>query len=560
MTSPALSGRLESAGAFTTRIPSFVPKYSPRSAFSLTRSSCNQLSPKQKRNPASIIIPGPRRWGMGVGAMGGATKLHAMSMSSATSVAVLVSLARRYSICTVSPGASLRASSISLCPGADSSSSSDFTPASPVPLNFVMMSPAFSPAFSAGPPGVTASSLAPSLSVSGEASVRTTTPIRPGLSLYEKAQGRGSPGARGGRGERGGRGGCCAASHAGPMSATATAAMIHFRNIMNGFLRASQPNIGDAGDVRVNQLLHQGHPLLPEFDELVVAQLRRRPAQPGQLAVDDGNAVFQLGHQGSRSAAHDASRGAVALELFLQGRRLLLRPRQLGGVDLPRPERREHDQAGERRRGREADAAPAPHPTPALGDDRVANRGPAVARGPKRRQRLELGDALIQRLQLHPARGALVQVPARPGRPFVGSQREQIVHRAVHHRAAPSMSSMPRSRACARASCDLEKLTVLPISSAISSCVYPSTSCSHTTDRDVSLSRSSARSRSIRAGRLLCTGLPGAVSSSSSSATRTCSRRMRISAFEAAILRIHPHSGPSPRYDRMLFTTSRNVS
>src|SRR5712692_8667857 len=408
---------------------------------------------------------------MGMGAMWGATKLHAMSMSSATSVAVLVSLARRYSIWTVSPGASLRASSISFCPGPDSSSPSDFTPASPVPLNFVMMSPALSPAFSAGPPGVTASSLAPSLSVSGEASVRTTTPIRPRFSLYEKAQARGCPGARGLRGGRGGRGGCCAASHAGPMSATATAAMIHFRNIMNGFLRASQPNIGDAGDVRVEQLLHQGHPLLPEFDELVVAQLRRRPAQPGELAVDDGNAVFQLGHQGGRPAAHHASRGVVALELFLQGRRLLLRPRQLGGVDLPRPERREHDQSGDRRSGRESDTAPAPHSTPARGEDRVADRGPAVARRPERRQRLEPGDPLIQRLQLRLARRALVQVPARPGRPFVGPQREQIVHRAVHHGAAPSMSSMPCSRACARASCDLEKLTVLPISSAISSWV-----------------------------------------------------------------------------------------
>src|SRR2546422_1461962 len=456
MTSPALSGRLESAGAFTTRIPSFVPKYSPRSAFSLTRSRSHQLSPKQKPKPRSIIICGPSRWGMGVGAM---------SMSSATRVAVLVSLARRYSICTVSPGASLRASSISFRPGPDSSSSSDFTPASPVPLNFGMRPPALSPAFSAGPPGVTASTLAPGLSVWGEASVRTTTPIRPRLSLYEKAE------ARGCRGGRGGRGGSGASSHAGPTSATATAAMIHFRNIMNGFLRASQPNIGDAGDVRVEQLLHQGHPLLPEFDELVVAQLRRRPAQPGQLAVDDGNAVFQLGHQGSRPAAHHASRGVVALELFLQGRRLLLRPRQLGGVDLPRLERREHDQSGDRRGGRESDAAPAPHPTPALGEDGVADRGPAVARRPERRQRLEPGDPLVQRLQLRLARRALVQVPARPGRPFVGPQREQIVHRAVHHGAAPSMSSMPRSRACARASCDLEKLTVLPISSAISSCV-----------------------------------------------------------------------------------------
>src|SRR5207245_1890041 len=436
---------------------------------------------------------------MGVGAMWGATKLHAMSMSSATSVAVFVSPPRRYSIWTVSPGASLRASSISFFPGPDSSSSSDFTPASPVPLNFVMMSPALSPAFSAGPPGVTASSLAPSLSLSGEASVRTTTPMRPRLSLYEKAK------PRGARGARGGRGGCCAASHAGPMTATATAAMIHFFNIMNGFLRASQPNIGDAGDVRVDQLLHQRHPILPEFDELVVAQLRLRPAHPGELAVDDGNAVFQLGHQG--------------------------------------------------------------------GDDRVADRGPAVACRPERRQRLEPGDALVQRLQLRLARRALIQVPARPRRAFVGSQREQIVHRAVHHGAAPSVSSMRRSRACARANCDLEKLTVLPISSAISSWVYPSTSCNHTTERDVSLNRSKARSRSIRAGApatapgpsfpvaaSACPACTPTASSSNSSVTRTWLRRIRIRAFDAAMRLIQPHRCPSPRYCLMLRTTSRNVS
>src|SRR5256712_1562975 len=402
---------------------------------------------------------------MGVGAMWGATKLHAMSMSSATSVAVFVSPPRRYSIWPVSPGASLRASSISFFPGPMTSLSADFTPAGPVQLNFVMMSPALSPAFSAGPPGVAASSLAPSLSLSGEASVRTTTPMRPRLSLYEKAK------PRGARGARGGRGGCCAASHAGPMTATATAAMIHFFNIMNGFLRASQPNIGDAGDVRVDQLLHQRHPILPEFDELVVAQLRLRPAHPGQPAGDDGNAVLHLRHQGRPPTAHHASRGIVALELFLQGRRLLLRPRQLGSVDLPRPERREHDQPGDRRSGRESDATPAPHAAPPLGDDRVADRGPAVACRPERPPRLEPGHTLVQRPQLRLARRALIQVPARPRRAFVGSQREQIVHRAVHHGAAPSVSSMRRSRACARANCDLEKLTVLPISSAISSWV-----------------------------------------------------------------------------------------
>src|SRR5207247_11252046 len=283
---------------------------------------------------------------MGVGAMWGATRPTAMSMPSAPGVAVFVSPPRRYSIWTESPGASLRASSISFFPGPYSSSSSDFTPASPVPLNFVMMSPALSPAFSAGPPGVTASSLAPSLSLSGEASVRTTTPMRPRLSLYEKAK------PRGARGARGGRGGCCAASHAGPMTATATAAMIHFFNIMNGFLRASQPNIGDAGDVRVDQLLHQRHPILPEFDELVVAQLRLRPAHPGELAVDDGNAVFQLGHQGGRPTAHHASRGVVALEIFLHGRLLMLPSRQPGKGDPPSPELRRPEHAGDRRSAR----------------------------------------------------------------------------------------------------------------------------------------------------------------------------------------------------------------
>src|SRR3989454_2532997 len=455
ITSPPFTGRLESAGAFTTSKPSFVPKYSPRSGF----------SPTSSRSPHGIPNENSKCCMSGMPGMPGITlTFGAQPKSSATSVAFLASLPRRYSIETVSPGSSLRASCTSLVPGPDSSSSSTLSPASAVPLNLVMMSPPLSPAFAAGPPGVTPSSFAPSLSASESGWVFTTTPIRPRLSSAKTK-------ARGCRGGRGGRGGCCAASHAGPVSATATAAMIHFLNIMNGFLRASQPNIGDAGDVRVDELLHQGHPLLPECDELVVALLRRRPAHPGQLAVDDGNAVFQLGHQGGRPAAHDASGGAVALELLLQGRRLLFRPRQLGSVDLPRPERREHDQSGERRRGRETDAAPTPQPTPPLGDDRIADRGPAVPRGPQRGQRLDAGHAPGQRPQPRPAPPTLLQMPARPGRPLVGPQREQIVHRAVHHGAAPSFSSIRRRRACARASCDLEKLTVLPISSPISSWV-----------------------------------------------------------------------------------------
>src|SRR2546425_10110487 len=61
-------------------------------------------------------------------------------MFAATRVACFVSLPRRYSTCTVSSGSSLRASSTSFLPGPDSSSSSGFTAASEVPLNFVMMS------------------------------------------------------------------------------------------------------------------------------------------------------------------------------------------------------------------------------------------------------------------------------------------------------------------------------------------------------------------------------------------------------------------------------------
>src|SRR2546430_9825970 len=367
ITSPPFKGKLESAGAFTTRMPSLLPKYSPKSGLRLTSSRLPHGIPNENSKCCMSGMSGGIPGIPGMPGMPGITlTFGAQPSSSATSVAFLASPPRRYSIDTVSPGSSLRASCTSFVPGPDSSSSSALSPASAVPLNLVMMSPTLSPAFAAGPPGVTPSTFAPSLSASESGWLFTTTPIRPRLSSAKTK-------ARGCRGGRGGRGGCCPSSHAGPMSATATAAMIHFLNIMNGFLRASQPNIGDAGDVRVDQLLHQGHPLLPEFDELVVAPLRRRPAQPGQLAVDDGNAVFQLGHQGGRSAAHDASRGVVALELVLQGRRLLLRPRQLGCADLPRPERREHDQPGDRRSGRESDATPAPHAAPALGDDRVAD-------------------------------------------------------------------------------------------------------------------------------------------------------------------------------------------
>src|SRR3989454_6831688 len=78
---------------------------------------------------------------------------------------------------------------------------------------------------------------------------------------------------------------------------------------------------------------------------------------------------------------------------------------------------------------------------------------------------------LVQRLHLGPTCRARLEVAASPRRPFSRLQGQQVFHRAMHHRPTPSASSICRRRACARANCDLEKLTVLPICSAISSCV-----------------------------------------------------------------------------------------
>ena len=136
-----------------------MPKYSPRSEFKLTSSRSPHGVPNAKSQPS---IPGMR--GMTV-AIFGISNRNVAPKSSATSVAFFESLPRRYSICTVSPGSSLRASSTSLAPGPDSSSSSALAPVSEVPLNLVMTSPTLSPAFAAGPPGVTAASFAPILSV-----------------------------------------------------------------------------------------------------------------------------------------------------------------------------------------------------------------------------------------------------------------------------------------------------------------------------------------------------------------------------------------------------------
>src|SRR5207237_577930 len=322
---------------------------------------------------------------------------------------------------------------------------------------------------------------------------------------------------------------------------------------------ALEPHVRGASDVDAHELLHELHALLPQCDEVGRTPLGLSGAQLCQLPVDDGNPILQRGGQRRRAAAHHPGIGLVAAKLLLQRRRLLLHSGELGRIRLANAERVEHEQPGDRGGRADTPDAPALAPPPPLGDYGFAHRRPAVSRRTPCRQRLELRHALIQRVELRAARRARRCVRARPGGPLPRPQGQQIVHGAMHHRAAPSSSSMPRSRACARASCDLEKLTVLPICSAISSCVYPSTSCSHTTARDVSLSRSNARSRSIRAGIPEPPG-PAAASSCSSSVARTWLRRIRIRALDAAICRIQPHRCPSARYCLMLRTTSRNVS
>src|SRR5437762_348132 len=378
ITSPALRGRLESAGARTTRMPSLVPKYSPKSGLRLTRSRSPQGEPKNSKFMSGIL-------GMtmvcGIVISGISTR-KLEPRSSATRVAFFVSPPRRYSTCAVSPGSSLRASSTSLAPGPDSSSSSVLAPA----------------------------------------------------------------------------------SNAAPMT-------IHFRCITRCSFGASEPHVSGASDVNGHELLHRVHPLLPQFHEFGAAHGSFGRPYLRQLAVDDGDAIFQRGRERRRAAARDPRGGVVALELRLERRGLLLHPLQLSGVDTPARARPDQEQQRDARRRRQAPRSP-PAPAAALLDpERVAHRRPPVPGRPVHRQRFERRDALVQHLELGPARRARLVVLLGPGRRLAFLEGQQVIHRAMHHRAAPSASSIRRSRVCARASCDFEKLTVLPISSAISSCV-----------------------------------------------------------------------------------------
>src|ERR1700752_552621 len=237
-------------------------------------------------------------------------------------------------------------------------------------------------------------------------------------------------------------------------------------------------------------------------------------------AVEHRNAIFQRRHhRGGMTAQHTAFDIELREGVF-ECRGPLLRLTELG-VNLTGTRRLDQQHGGDRG-GEGETAAPRGPGTSAAGPPGAEprlHRRPPIPRRSEGRQRIQLCHALVQLLLLRLTRPAGGDVPARPHRRFTCLQRLQIIHCAMHHVLAPS-SSIRRRRAWARASCDFEKLTDLPICSAISSCVYPSTSCSHTTDRDVSDKCSNAPSRSILAPTCIPPpGFPG--TSSSSSVART---------------------------------------
>src|SRR5690606_36617733 len=99
---------------------------------------------------------------------------------------------------------------------------------------------------------------------------------------------------------------------------------------------------------------------------------------------------------------------------------------------------------------------------------------PLVARGPEPREGAEPRRALLQPAELGRAglAGPQVRAGLRGARLDAGlAQRGQLLQREVRAHAGASSPSQRRSRWCARASWDLEKLVVLPIRAAISSWV-----------------------------------------------------------------------------------------
>src|SRR5207247_783165 len=137
---------------------------------------------------------------------------------------------------------------------------------------------------------------------------------------------------------------------------------IHFRCITRCSFGASEPHVSGASDVNGHELLHRVHPLLPQFHEFGAAHGSFGRPHLRQLAVDDGDAIFQRGRERRRAAARDPRGGVVALELRLERRGLLLHPLQLSGVDTPARARPDQEQQRDARRRRQAPRSP---PAPA---------------------------------------------------------------------------------------------------------------------------------------------------------------------------------------------------
>src|SRR5262245_27299116 len=355
MTSPPRRGSAESAGALTTRMPSRVPKYSPSSGLRVTRSRSHQESPKQNPNPRSVVanggISGPISSPRAI--IGPSPPRQIMGFdSSVTMLAVLVSLPRRYSTRTVSPGSRSPTSSMSLWPGPDSSSSSVDTPPSDVPLKRVMMSPALRPAFSAGPPGVTPSILAPSRSLSALAAVLTSTPMRARLSPMVNEKARVS-----GRGALRGRAGSCPTS-TGTIVTAASTARTALRIMVVVLLEGpSQAHVPGAGDPNLYKLLHQLHPLPPQIHQLRLAC--RTGVEIGQLSIYLRDLVFEPRGDFRLAAAHDPALRIEGLQRRLELRRLPFGLGQVLGDAAVAEHRAEDHQADQRSRGGETVPRPA---------------------------------------------------------------------------------------------------------------------------------------------------------------------------------------------------------
>ena len=138
-----------------------------------------------------------------------------------------------------------------------------------------------------------------------------------------------------------------------------------------------------------------------------------------------------------------------------------------------RRSRAHHDQeqrGGQRQR---ADAGAPDVNLPAVVTHPLRHHRKPVARGPQRRQRAQPGHPLVQALEFGGALGAFGHVGLALGAAGLArrvAERHQLVHGEVGHACASSPSQV-RSLACARDSCDFEKLGVLSIIPAISSWV-----------------------------------------------------------------------------------------